>query len=195
MARLGVPPRLLVAGLVAVALFTAGGITWRAVADPPGGWTITSPGNALAARVTSDGGAYELTILRGGRPLLATPLGRAGGDPRVSRDTLREAFATPTGKRRRHALDAARLRIDLPRGRVIEVLATDDGVAFRETGAGREVAAWRAPPGAHAWLQAYRPDYEGPYRPVALRAAKPGDYGFPALVRTGSTWALLTESG
>ncbi|HEX5619438.1 MAG TPA: glycoside hydrolase family 97 catalytic domain-containing protein, partial [Solirubrobacteraceae bacterium] len=79
--------------------------------------------------------------------------------------------------------------------RRIEVLVADDGVAFRTTGAGHEVAAWRFPASARAWLQSYRPDYEGAYRPVALRSAKPGDYGFPALVRTGDTWALLTESG
>jgi hypothetical protein len=30
---------------------------------------------------------------------------------------------------------------------------------------------------------------------VALHAARAGDYGFPALLHTGGTWALLTESG
>jgi alpha-glucosidase len=195
MARLGLPHRLLVAGL-AVALLTAVGIAWRALADPASGWTIASPGGALTARVTEHSGAYELTVLRGGRRVLATPLGRADArHASATQDTLREAYATPAGKRRQHALVAHRLRLAFPHGRAIEVLAADDGVAFRETGAGREVAAWRAPAGARAWLQSYRPDYEGPYVPGALRAAKPGDYGFPALLRTGGTWALLTESG
>ena len=181
------------AALVAVAVLAALGVAWRAGADPAGGWTVASPGGALTARVSARGGALALTVLRAGRPVLATPLGR--GDASATQDTIREAYETPAGKRRRHELVARRLRIALPHGRGVELLVADDGVALRTTGAGREVAAWQAPTGARAWLQAYRRDYEGPYVPVALRAAKAGDYGFPALVRTGDTWALLTESG
>ena len=37
--------------------------------------------------------------------------------------------------------------------------------------------------------------YENTYDPVAVRRARPGRYGFPALLRTAGGWALLTESG
>ena len=187
MARLGVV-------LLLAVVVTAVGVAWRAGADTASGWTVTSPGGALSARVTEHGGAYDLAVRRGNRTVLATTLGR-GGAARTTQDTLRETYSTPAGKRRRHVLAANRLRIALDHGRRIDLLVADDGVAFRETGAGHEVAAWRAPAGARAWLQSYRPDYEGAYRPVGLRSAKPGDYGFPALIRTGDTWALLTESG
>jgi alpha-glucosidase len=192
---LGAPRRRVAAALLAVALLTAVGAAWRAGADPAPGWTVASPGGALTARVTAHAGAYELTVLRGGRPVLSTPLGREAGDARATEDTLQDAYATPAGKRRRHALVARRLRLALANGRSVELLVADDGVAFRVTGAGREVAAWSAPARARAWLQSYRPDYEGAYEPVALRAAKAADYGFPALLKTGDTWALLTESG
>jgi alpha-glucosidase len=194
MDRLGAPHRRLAVALLAAALLTAVGLAWRAGAVPVRGWTVASPGGALTARVTAHAGAYELTVLRAGRSVLSTPLGR-GSDPRATEDTLQEDYTTPVGKRRRHALVAHRLRIAFAHGRALELLVADDGVAFRTTGAGREVAAWSAPPGARAWLQTYRRDYEGSYDPVALRSARAGDYGFPALVRTGDTWALLTESG
>ena len=76
------------------------------------------------------------------------------------------------------------------------MLASDDGVAFRQAGVRHEESTWRAPAGSRAWLQSYRRDYEGRYEAVDLRSAKPGDYGFPALLEAGAgTWALLTESG
>jgi alpha-glucosidase len=192
MARIGVPFRL----LIAAALVVAVGFAWRAAAAPASGWTVVSPGGELSARVVVHAGAYELSVLRGGRRVLATTLGRAPapGVAHAEESTLHDAFSTPAGKRVRHELNARRLRLTLDRGRAIDLLVADDGVAFRETG-GQEVAAWRAPTGARAWLQSYRADYEGAYQPVALRDAKPGDYGFPALVHTGDTWALLTESG
>jgi alpha-glucosidase len=157
---------------------------------------VAAPDGALAARVAPHGSAYQLTVTRGGHTVLSTPLGRA--DPRrthATQDTLDETYATLVGKRRRHALVARRLRVDYGGGRGTDVLVADDGVAFRERGGRGEVATWSAPAGTRAWLQSYRPDYEGPYQPVALGAAKARDYGFPALLRTSRAWALLTESG
>jgi hypothetical protein len=147
--------------------------------------------------VSDHGGALSLTIRRRGHHVLAVTLGRAEGqDVRVSNDTLDDAYATPTGKRRRHELLARRLTLRWRDGRRLDVLASDDGVAYRQAGPGREISAWHAPASARAWLQSYRPDYEGRYRAVDLRAARPGDYGLPALLDTGGgTWALLTESG
>jgi alpha-glucosidase len=165
--------------------------------DPRSGWTVASPHGALTATVASRAGTYELTVVRGGRRVLSASLGRAGAPTAEPRqDTLQEAFTTPAGKRRDHKLAAHRLTISFAHGRRLEVLVADDGVAFRQTGAGAEDVAWRAPAASRAWLQSYRKDYEGPYKPVALRSAAPGDYGFPALVDAGGgTWALLTESG
>jgi alpha-glucosidase len=82
------------------------------------------------------------------------------------------------------------------RGRSLELLVADDGVALRQTHADNDDVAWHAPRGTRAWLQSYRPDYEGHYDPVELRAARAGEYGLPALLQTGGdNWALLTESG
>jgi alpha-glucosidase len=160
-------------------------------------WTVASPGGALSATISAHAGSYALAVDRHGRTVLRTPLGRA--DARGLRLTWRsvhDAFTTPAGKRRHHELVATRLTMAFAHGRRLEVLVADDGVAFRQTGAGREVTAWRAPSGSRAWLQHYRPDYEGPYDPVGLHTAKAGDYGFPALLETGrGSWALLTESG
>jgi hypothetical protein len=194
MARIGVPYRLLIATVLVVAVVFA----WRAaIAAPASDWSVVSPGGTLRAQVDMVRGSYELSVVRGGRRVLATTLGRAPapGVAKADESTVRDAFSTPAGKRLRHTLDARRLRLTLDRGRAIDLLVADDGVAFRETGADREPTAWRAPAGARAWLQNYRADYEGDYLPVALQDAKPGDYGFPALLRTGDTWALLSESG
>src|SRR4051812_41055112 len=194
MDRLGAPQRFVIALTAAAALALAGAVAWRAGADAAGGWTVTSPRGSLSAHLAARGGAYDIEVRRDGHRVLEASLGGVGTEPpRVSRTAMDERYATPSGKRRRHVLVARRLRLDLPGGRRIELLVADDGGAFRQTGGGD--AAWRAPAGARAWLQSYRPDYEAAYRPGALRSTKAGDYGFPALVRTGGTWALLTESG
>jgi len=164
-------------------------------ADAGRDWTVASPGGTLVAAVADRGGLYEITVLRAGRPVLVASLGRAGRPAsQPTPDTVRDAFTTPAGKRRSHQLVAQRLRVAFAGGRRIELLVADDGVAFRQTGAGED-ASWRAPAGARPWLQTFRPDYEGPYRGVALRSAPLDVYGFPALIQTGGSWALLTESG
>jgi len=166
-------------------------------AGPKRTWTAASPGGTVTATVGSRAGAYELAVTRGGRRLLTASLGLTGApDGPAAQDTVHDTYVTPAGKRRRHELAARRLTLQVNRGRRLEVLVADDGVAFRQTGAGSQDAAWSAPTGARAWLQSYRPDYEGPYRPFELRSAQPGEYGFPALLDTGAgAWALLTESG
>ena len=60
--------------------------------------------------------------------------------------------------------------------------ASDDGVAFRTAGRGRECSAFEAPRGTRAWLQRYGVSYERPYDKVLLRSADPGAIGFPALL-------------
>src|SRR5689334_13037749 len=88
-------------------------------ADPGHGWTVTSPGGTVTATVDAHSGSYELTVARGGRPMLAATLGGRPGPaakPPVQ-DTLHDAFTTPTGKRRSHVLDARRLTLTFAHGR------------------------------------------------------------------------------
>jgi alpha-glucosidase len=160
-------------------------------------WSVTSPGGAITAKITAHAGRFALAVERDGRRVLETPLGRADARSlRLTDRIVRESFSTPAGKRRRHRLVARQLTMTFAHGKRIDVRVADDGVALRQTGAPTEVTAWRAPRDTRAWLQGYRQDYEGAYDPVPLRAGKPGDYGFPALLETsGGTWALLTESG
>ena len=166
-------------------------------ADPGRGWTVASPGKKLSATLAAHSGSYELTVSRGGRPVLAaTVAGRPGRPVKApAQDTVSDAYTTPTGKRRSHSLTAARLTVAFARGRSLQLLVADDGVAVRQTGAGNDDLSWRAPSGAKAWLQTFRPDYEGPYRGATLRRAGYAAYGFPALLQTGGSYALLTESG
>jgi alpha-glucosidase len=182
--------------VVAVAAAALGAVTGRAASgrDP---WTVTSPSGALSATVGARGNALSLSVRRHGRQVLTAALGRGAlRDARAGHEAVDESYATPAGKQHRHELSARRLTITFPGGRRLEVLVADDGVAFRQTGAGQKTSAWRAPAGTRAWLQSYRRDYEGRYNAVDLRAARPRDYGFPALLSTGGgTWALLTESG
>jgi hypothetical protein len=180
------------AGLLAAVSLPA--LALPAAAHDHDPWTVASPGGAITATV--DYRTFELTVSSGGRQVLSTPLGGAEATaPRVAEDTVRDAYSTPAGKRRSHSLVARRLRLSWPDGHRIELLVADDGVAFRQVKPAGD-AAWSAPPGAKAWLQSYRPDYEGRYAPVALDDLRSGDYGFPALIDTGAgTYALLTESG
>jgi alpha-glucosidase len=186
---------LLVAiGALAVLLVAAAALARTGPADR---WTVASPDDSIAATVTVHANRFVLTVRRRGRRVLETPLGSA--DARrveTAIATVHDAYETPAGKRRRHELDARRLTLTFGPGRRIDVLAADDGVALRQTGAGAESTAWRAPRGTRAWLQSFLSSYEGHYNAVALGSAPAGDYGFPALLDTGAgTWALLTESG
>jgi alpha-glucosidase len=160
-------------------------------------WTVASPDGALTATVAGDGDGYAVTVRRRGRRVLETRLGHmAGHGPGAAVDIVDDSYATPAGKRRRHRLVARRLTLSFGRARRLELLVADDGVALRRSGARGEAPVWHAPRGTRAWLQSYRPDYEGRYNAVALGRAPAGDYGFPALLDTGGgTWALLTESG
>jgi hypothetical protein len=180
--------------LAAACLAVLPALAWRS--GTPDRWTVSSPGGGLTATLQPHGGTFELTVERGGRQVLATPLGRAvTQDLQVAQDSVHDAFTTPAGKRRDHVLDARRLRLSWPGGHALEVLVADDGVAFRQTKPEGD-PAWSAPAGAKAWLQTYRPDYEGRYAPALLRQVRSGEYGFPALIDAGGgTFALLTESG
>ena len=170
------------------------------VAAPPAAgaaqWTARSPGGEVVATVAKRGGKLTLAARRDGRTVLRAALGRSTGDLRSARrDRRTDAFTTPAGKRREHRLDARRLRLAFPR-RSIELLVAGDGVAFRARGEHRDAVRWRAAPASRTWLQTLRSNYENPYRSVRMRAARRGEYAYPALLRTpAGDYALLTESG
>src|SRR4051794_27635082 len=105
MGRIGAPQKLLIGGLLAMAVVAAVGVAWRATADQGPGWTVESPGGGLTARILPRAGTYQLMVMRNGRRVLSTPLGRAdAGGEKTTESTLHERFTTPAGKRRRHAL-------------------------------------------------------------------------------------------
>ena len=112
--------------LAAVSLCALPALSLRAAAYDP--LTVASPGGAITATVDSH--TYELTVNRGGREVLSTPLGGAESTaPQVAQDTVRDAYSTPAGKRHNHTLVARRLRLTWPDGHGIELLVADDGVA------------------------------------------------------------------
>jgi alpha-glucosidase len=156
-----------------------------AIAAPAHAWTVRSPNRAIAATLTVTGRTATLTARHHGRTVLTADLGRLHGT-RAHRARVRQTFTTPAGKRHRHVLDARTLKVG-----GVEVLAADDGVAFRR----QSRAVWTAAKGTRAWLQPYSSVYENRYTPTRLRAAQSRRYGFPALLKTRRDWALLTESG
>jgi len=175
-------------------------------------WRVSSPDGRLTADVRLERGLHT-TVRRDGARVLSSAIGlEAGGrclpegfEPAGhSADTVKEDYTTPAGKRREHHHRARRLVLRFRDGRsrlAVELRAADDGVAYRMalTGPARrrvsgECSAFTAPRPTRAWLQQYGTSYERPYLPARLRAAAPGDVGFPALLSTGRAWALLSES-
>ncbi|MGI8623239.1 MAG: glycoside hydrolase family 97 catalytic domain-containing protein [Solirubrobacteraceae bacterium] len=157
---------------------------------------VRSPGGAVVARLSRARGRLRLTVSRAGHVAVTADLGPVpAGRMRARRGSFHRRFSTPAGKRRVHRLDARRLVVRGRRGRGVEVLAARDGAAFRLLRAGVTEPTLRAPAGTRAWLQVYQGDYEGRYRSAALSAFAPERYAFPALLRTGRRYALLTESG
>jgi alpha-glucosidase len=164
-------------------------------------WHVASPDGRVTADVRLDG-ALHATLRHDGDRVLRARIGLrsgarcrpAGGRPaRVTRRRIDERYATPAGKRRAHHATARELVLTFRRLRV-HVRASDDGVAFRTAGRGRECSSFAAPRRTRAWLQRYGVSYERPYDAVRLGAAAPGAIGFPALLDTGRGWALLSES-
>src|SRR6185436_1211911 len=186
--------------VLAVALL---GVLPASSAAAPARWSVSSPDGRIAATIVQPraGAPLALEIARDGRRLLGGRLGLV-----TSRGPLVRGL-TPTGKRRLHRYAAHALTLGLRRGALrmrVRVEASDDGVAYRYELPGRgavRIVGERstftaAAAGAQAWLQRYRSNYEGPYEPAPLRTARPGRYGFPALLRLGGgAWGLLTESG
>jgi hypothetical protein len=162
-------------------------------------WTGRSPDRTVAASVRAHDGALRLLVSKSGRKVLAAELGPAPSRKRAraivaQRGVVLDEFATPVGKRRWHRLAAARFSVRFSHRRAVDVIVADDGVAIRKTG-GNDVR-FRALRRTHAWLQRYTPEYERRYASKRLGAARRGNYGFPALLRTrAGDYALLTEAG
>jgi alpha-glucosidase len=155
--------------------------------------SIASPDHAIVASIKVAGGTATLAAIRNGRTVATAELGPTGRITGVRRSRLTSRYSTPAGKRRSHVLRARRMTVRLRRAGPIQVLAANDGIAFRRRGPQRDSAAWRAT--GRVWLQRLNRSYENAYDPVAMSRAQPGRYGFPALLRTAGGWALLTESG
>jgi hypothetical protein len=151
---------VLVLPVIAIALVAVLVTRAPTVADPGREWTVASPSKAIRANVVPRSGTYEIEVFRDGRPVLAATLGgRPGTAIRPpAQDPVHDAYTTPAGKRRSHELSGNRLTVTFARGRSLQLLVTDEGVAFRQTGAGNDDASWRAPAGTKAWLQTYLPD-------------------------------------
>ena len=202
-----------VAGLLALA--AAAGVPAPAVAAKHAQWRLASPDGRLAAKVRFSRADEPLVakFRRNGKQVLSSAIGfgtatrclpmgfsLVGAD----RSTLFERYRTRAGKRRVHRHLANRLLLHFRQGASalrIELRASDDGFAYRTTLDGPahsrvtgECAAFTAPSGSLSWLQSFHRAYENPYTPGLLRDVPPGPLGFPALLSTGSAWALLTES-
>ena len=155
--------------------------------------TVASPDRSITASIKVAGGSATLTAAREGRTVATAELGPSGRITGVRRSRLTSRYSTPAGKRRNHVLRARRMTARLRGAGSVQVLAANDGIAFRRTGRERDDVTWQAR--GRAWLQRLNRSYENTYVPVGIRAAAPGRYGFPALLRTPGGWALLTESG
>jgi len=166
-------------------ILTAAGLLACAPPAAARTWTVASPGGELTAKVRAT---------KAGVTVRARGIGarvRADGPFAARRRAVHTRFATPAGKRRRHELHARVLKLTAGRRRV-DVLVADDGLALRQRNAGAPVYA--APAGSHALLQRFAVNYERPYDRVALADAA-GEYGYPALLSSHGTWALLSEAG
>jgi hypothetical protein len=110
-----------------------------------------------------------------------------------------------TGKSSERTVDENQLTLAVTNaaGESMDVVlrAADDGLAFQYVVHGTgdytvtdEPVQLSLPDKADAWLQPYTSSYESKYTTTTSDGAATGDFGFPALFRSGSTYALLAES-
>ncbi|MGP4109769.1 glycoside hydrolase family 97 catalytic domain-containing protein [Streptomyces sp. 4N509B] len=198
-----------------------GAETWT-VTEPPGG---RDSGVTATVRLDTDG-ALSLAVRHGETSVLApSPMGLTTTEADFTtgltflseRDvTVRERYATPSGKQRRHDATMRELTLALATedgDRVdLVVRVADDGVAYRyvvpsEGGVSvtGEASAFRIAPDAPAWLFTHDPtqsNYETPGVETTVGEATGTDYSYPSLFRIGAdsgrpgddAWLMLTES-
>jgi alpha-glucosidase len=179
-------------------------------------WTLRAPGGALTADIRlPPRGPLQATIRSDGKRVLDTVIGLAtargrclpeGLSPtgRPIRRRVVERYATPAGKRRLHRHVARELVLRFRRRKArmrVQLRAAADGFAYRSAAAGRarrrageECSTFSAPARAEAWSQPFTSSYERPYASGPLAEIAPGQLAFPALLRSGDRWALLSES-
>src|SRR5439155_15678729 len=162
-------------------------------------------------------GALTLAVRRGATQVLqASPIGirTAAADLSTGlRFTARAdthvtgGYATLTGRRRQHTVDANETTLSFAKGAarldlVFRVAA--DGLGYRyviRTGGTVAVTAdtteFAVPVAARAVLLPYetgRNDYENVHVHTTVAQDKAIEYGYPSLFRVGDTWLLVTES-
>ncbi|AGL19711.1 glycoside hydrolase family 97 catalytic domain-containing protein [Actinoplanes sp. N902-109] len=172
-------------------------------------WTVTGPGGAVTARLAlDDTGRLSFGVDRAGSPVLTpAPIGLTTLEAdlssgltfrtRTSR-TVHERYTRTTGKQLHRDTTLTESTFTFDHLQVV-VRVSAEGAAYRYvlptaatiTG---EASSWNLPAEAPAWVLPYTPNYEEPRVETTAGAAASGDYGFPALFRVGTGYALLTES-
>jgi alpha-glucosidase len=175
-------------------------------------WTLPGAGS-VSATVESSAGTLRLKVRSG--PIEAVEVADLGlittaGD--LSKDLtlraeshrpVRTSYTMTTGKQRQRTVvqEESRLTFGNASGSfTLVVRVSDDGVGFRYELPGpvtvqRETGGYELAPSATSWLQPYSPQHENEHAQATASTAPTGQFGHPALFRTGSTYALLAESG
>lgn len=189
-------------------------------AEPPSDpLTVASPDGTQQLTLALDGGgrARYTAVSCGDTLVPSSPLGLKTMEAAwtfdgalsvkgVARREISEEYDLPTGKRSHYVNHAREMRVSLANaaGNTLDVVARacDDGLALRyELHNGvpvtveRELTACRLPKGATVWMMDWKSDYENYY--LERRADTIGggrEYLYPALVRSGSRYMLLTEA-
>lgn len=117
-----------------------------------------------------------------------------------------EAYTLPTGKRSHYVNRANEKRFTVTNSHghhlTVTVRAYDDGVALRyeldndiPVTVTQELTTLRMPKGAHLWMMDWTPNYENYYEERLADTIHAGqEYLFPALVREGGRYMLVTEA-
>ncbi|HEY4092904.1 MAG TPA: glycoside hydrolase family 97 catalytic domain-containing protein [Luteibacter sp.] len=169
----------------------------------------------LATVVFREGGRPVLTVTDPqGQALVDATLGlRTSGSDLThglrligtTQRNLSENYRMTTGKRLVRSANLAETRYALQndKGEKLDVVVrvANDGVAFRyelpgttQTTVIGEATRYALPPDARAWLLPYDASNEKERLETTAIAAPKGDYGYPALFRTGQRYVLITEA-
>jgi alpha-glucosidase len=181
-------------------------------------WTVQSPDRGLTVEVEQNAtdrmltyriGATDNTVIHPSQ--LGVMMPGAGGDfthdlsfVAASTRAILEAYEQPTGKRRVRRNEGQELALSFKNIRntrfQIVFRVFNDGVGFRYVFSGKgkrkiteELTQFRVDGESTGWLHPYDPDYEKSYPKTSMLAA-PAQVGFPALFKTSSTWALISEA-
>jgi alpha-glucosidase len=184
---------------------------------PEKSWTVDAPSGRVTATLVRDpaDGRLSLTVLRGGRTAVTSPLGIETDSADLSkgltltglrRSQVTEDYSTVVGKRHQHHdvgnQLTAHFRTAQGEELGVQVRAFDDGVGYRYLlpGTGQitvtgERSGFRLPPASEAVLMEHRSNYENQYQRLQVDQVKQVPYAFPALFHLpGGGWTLVTEA-